>query len=109
MRLVKETKPVARKRHICSSCGSSIPEGQQYIRHTIADGACLETAKSHESCFEASQLIYGMGSMCEGELPPIDNFQEEDLLYIHNRQPSLLNQLLKDSNIAQQIWYGRVE
>ncbi len=55
-RLIKETFPVARKKHRCIWCGESIPVGLKH-RHEISEFDVLQDHRWHLEC-DASAVIY---------------------------------------------------
>ena len=53
MELLKETKPIARKEHICNLCYGKIEKGEKYVSLSILDGD-IYTFKMHLECEEVS-------------------------------------------------------
>lgn len=58
-----ETRPVARKQHVCFECGSAIDPGEKYWR---LDGMWykFETYKMCEICRQIADLAYKGGHDC---------------------------------------------
>lgn len=57
MQELKETTPVARKKHVCNWCGGKIVKGEKYNRQTcIFDGFIYDWV-SHLDCLELTGLL----------------------------------------------------
>ena len=48
-------KPIAKIKHICTSCGENIEVGNQYTRWTSFDEGSAFTNKMHPECYEAHE------------------------------------------------------
>lgn len=58
VRVIHESRPVARKEHQCCECGTPIEPGTQYARQRNTDGGDVWTYKAHLECYEWSLEIY---------------------------------------------------
>lgn len=58
MYLIKETHPIANKKHTCKICGCSIEIGERYIRQSISDGCKIHYVTCHEVCPEEQKLPF---------------------------------------------------
>ena len=58
MEVIDESKPIARKDHICDLCNRKISKGQRYRRQFIrGDGGEAWSFKGHEECCELTSII----------------------------------------------------
>ena len=53
MEILSESKPVAKKRHICDLCDCAIEKGTKYYRQANKDGSGeIRTFRAHTECWE---------------------------------------------------------
>lgn len=82
MELIDESKPIARKEHVCDLCSRKICKGQKYRRLFIRDdGGEAWSFKGHEECCELTSIIdfsdYHEGVDCDAFEEAITNYVQE--------------------------------
>ena len=82
MELIDESKPIARKEHVCDLCSRKICKGQRYRRQFIrGDGGEVWSFKGHEECSELTSIIdfsdYYEGVDCDAFEEAITNYVQE--------------------------------
>lgn len=58
MEVLSESKPIARKAHVCDHFGCEIAQGEQYYRIVIKDGGDMWSWKSHLDCAALSDRMH---------------------------------------------------
>ena len=92
MELIDESKPIARKEHVCDLCSRKICKGQKYRRLFIRDdGGEAWSFKGHEECCELTSII-DFSDCYDG----VDNYAFEEAItnYVqeyHNDAEDALN------------------
>lgn len=85
MEVLSESKPKARREHICDHCGCSIAQGQQYHRAFLKDGGETWSWKSHLDCAALSARMHRDQDLCWDEginlVEEWSNDREEMLRY----------------------------
>nr|DAU56155.1 MAG TPA: hypothetical protein [Caudoviricetes sp.] len=99
MELIDESKPIARKEHICNLCSRKISKGQRYRRQFIrGDGGEIWSFKSHEECCELTSIIdssdYYEGFDCDVFEEAITNYVQE----YHQGTEDAINVALQNRN-----------
>jgi len=99
MELIDESKPIARKEHICNLCSRKISKGQRYRRQFIrGDGGEIWSFKSHEECCELTSIIdssdYYEGFDCYVFEEAITNYVQE----YHQGTEDAINVALQNRN-----------
>lgn len=67
--LLRERRPVARKRHQCNNCLGHVLPGQTYVSQAIKDGSEFWEHKSHPTCFDLALAIQRAGGWYVDEWP----------------------------------------
>ena len=79
MELIDESKPIARKEHVCDLCNRKISKGQRYRRQFIRGyGGEVWSFKGHEECCELTSII-DFSDYYEG----VDNYAFEEAITIY--------------------------
>ena len=85
MKIIKETHPVARKKHYCDLCGGFIMPGTRYKSQTNDYGGEIGNCKCHEECVEVAdrldmcaQCYYDDGLTAEYFLDCINDYRKDN-------------------------------
>ncbi len=105
MELIDESKPIARKEHICDLCSRKISKGQRYRKQFIRDDSGeVWSFKGHEECFELTSIIdfidYYEGVDCDAFEEAIINYVQE----YHQGAEDIIKVALQNRN-----YYGLVK
>lgn len=74
--ILRNSSPVARKRHICEWCGQAIEPGTRYDAEARIWEGDFYYLKAHQGCNKLAYLLWAEGDYADDEGLDMDGFKE---------------------------------